>query len=107
MTLKSRIKTRSILDEIITFSNEVFKDFESDMGVEIGMLGNPTRNTVKSYVIAKWIVCSQIMTPELDAKKSDLWDIACRFVKLYTRTYWKDWPRKTQFRNTAMHSIAQ
>ena len=38
-SLKSRIKTRSFLDEIITSSNEVSKDCVSDMVVEIGKLG--------------------------------------------------------------------
>jgi len=33
--LKSGIKTPSFLEEIITTSNEVFKDFESDMAVGI------------------------------------------------------------------------
>jgi len=44
-SLKSRIKTRSFLEEIITLSNVVFKDFVSDMAVEIRMLGIPTRET--------------------------------------------------------------
>ena len=34
-SLKSRIKTSSSLEENITLSNEVFKDFESDMAVGI------------------------------------------------------------------------
>jgi len=41
-SLKSRLKTRSLLDEIITSSNEVFKDCVSDMVVEIGKLGIST-----------------------------------------------------------------
>jgi len=44
-SLKSHIKTHLFLAEIITSSNEVFKDFESDMAVRIGMLGDPTRKT--------------------------------------------------------------
>ena len=53
-SVKSQIKTGSFLEEIKTSSNEVFKDFISDMAVEIRMLGIPTQettehnNTVKS-----------------------------------------------------------
>jgi len=46
--LKSQIKTHSFLEEIITSSNEVFKDCVSDMVVEIEMLGIPTRETAKN-----------------------------------------------------------
>jgi len=49
--LKSRIKTRSFLEEIITSSKEVFEDCESDMVVKNRMLGNPTRKTPESKVI--------------------------------------------------------
>jgi len=48
-SLKSRIKTRSFLEEIITSSNEVFKDCVSDMVVEIGKLGILTRETAENY----------------------------------------------------------
>jgi len=41
-SLKSRIKTRSFLEEIITSSEEVFIDFESDMAVGIRNLGDAT-----------------------------------------------------------------
>jgi len=34
-------------------SNEVFKDFESDMAVAFSMLGNSTKETAESNVIAK------------------------------------------------------
>ena len=44
-SLKSRIKTRSFLEEIITSSNVVFKGLVLDMAVEIRMLGIPTRAT--------------------------------------------------------------
>jgi hypothetical protein len=47
-SLKSRIKTRSFLEEIITSSNEVFKDCVSDMAVEIQKLCNPTRETAEN-----------------------------------------------------------
>jgi len=50
-SLKSRIKTRSFFEEIITSSKEVFKDCESYMVVKIGMLGNPTRKSAESHVI--------------------------------------------------------
>ena len=41
-SLKSQIKTPSFLDKIITLSNEVFKDFESDLELGIRKLGNLT-----------------------------------------------------------------
>jgi len=50
-SLKSWIMAPSFLVEIITFSNEVFEDFESDMAVGIRKLGNPTWETAKSHVI--------------------------------------------------------
>jgi hypothetical protein len=37
-----------VLEEILTSSNEVFKDFESDMAVGIRKLGNLTRETAES-----------------------------------------------------------
>jgi hypothetical protein len=46
--LKSRIKTCSFLEEIITSSNEVFEDCVSDMEVEIKKLGIPARETAKN-----------------------------------------------------------
>ena len=47
-SLKSRIQTRSVLEGIITSSNEVFKDCVSDMAVEIRLLGIPTRETAEN-----------------------------------------------------------
>jgi hypothetical protein len=41
-SLTSRIMTGFFLEEIITWSKEVYKDFESVMAGEIRMLGNPT-----------------------------------------------------------------
>jgi len=52
-SFKSRIKTPSFLKEIITSSNEVFNDFESDLVVENRKLGNVTQETANSNVIAK------------------------------------------------------
>jgi len=52
-SLKSRIKTCSFLEEIITSSNEVFKDFESDMAVGIRQLGNSTWKTAQIHDTAK------------------------------------------------------
>jgi len=46
-SLKSRIKTCSFLEAIITLGNEVFKDFLSNMVVDIGTLGFPARETTK------------------------------------------------------------
>ena len=57
-SLKSRIKTGSFLEEIITSSNEVFKDCVSDMGVEIEKLGNPTRETAENNDTVKQIAGS-------------------------------------------------
>ena len=57
-SLKSRIKKDSFLEEIITLSSDVFKDFESDMAVGIRQLGNPTGKTAKSNDTAKHAVGS-------------------------------------------------
>jgi hypothetical protein len=57
-SLKSRINTRLFLEEIITCSNEVFKDCISDMAVEIRNLGNPTRETAEINDIVKQIAGS-------------------------------------------------
>jgi len=88
------------------WSNEVFKDFKSDMAVGIGKLCNLTWETAESHVIVMHKAGSQILTLDLQAKKSDLCDIGCIFVKLYTTTYWNDWLRKTQFIYNAMQFIA-
>jgi len=47
--LKSRLKTRTFLEEIITSSNAVLQDCVSDMLVEIGKLGISTRESVKNH----------------------------------------------------------
>jgi len=57
-SLKSRIKTRSFLEEIITSRNEVFKDCVSDMAVEIQTLGIPTRETAENNDTVKQIAGS-------------------------------------------------
>jgi len=46
-SLKSWIKTRSFLKEIITSIHDVFNDFESNMAVRITKLGNPTQKTAE------------------------------------------------------------
>jgi len=53
-SLKSRIKTHLFLEEIITSSNEVFEDLESDMVVVIRKLRNRNRETAESKVIVLW-----------------------------------------------------
>jgi hypothetical protein len=58
MSHKSQIKTHSFLEEIITSSNEVFKDCVSDMVAEIHKLGNPTRETAQNNDIVKQIAGS-------------------------------------------------
>jgi len=57
-SLQSRIKTRSFLEEIITSSNEVFKDSVSDMAVEIQKLGVPTQETAENNDTVKQIAAS-------------------------------------------------
>ena len=47
-SLNSQKKTCSFLEEIITLSNKVFNDFESDMAVWLSKLGDPTQETAKS-----------------------------------------------------------
>jgi hypothetical protein len=47
-SLKSQIKTPLFLEEIITWSNEVFKDIVSHMAVEIRKLGNTTWMTAEN-----------------------------------------------------------
>jgi hypothetical protein len=58
MSLKSQIQTLLFLEAIITSSNEVFKDWVSDMAVEIRKLGNPTWETAEYKDTAKQIACS-------------------------------------------------
>jgi len=50
---KSRIKTCAFLEEITTLNNEVFKDFVSDMAVEIRNLGNPTGKVAENIDTVK------------------------------------------------------
>jgi len=52
-SLKSQIKMHSFLEDIITYSNKVFIDLESDMVVWIWKLCNCSWETVKSYIIAE------------------------------------------------------
>jgi len=70
--LKSRIKTFSFLEVIVSSRNDVFKDFESHVVGGIRKLGNSTGETAKSNVIVKHNAGSYILTLELQAKKSDL-----------------------------------
>jgi len=51
--LKSQIKTPPWLEAILTFSNEVFKDWESAMLVGIWMLCYSSWKTFKCYLIIK------------------------------------------------------
>jgi len=105
-SLKPWIKTRLFWEVIITSSDEVFNIFESDMAVGIGKLGNPTRKTAEGNDPVQQTAGSSILTPHLQTKKSDLWDVACIFVGLNTRAYWKDWPHKSQFSNNTMQFLA-
>jgi len=100
--LKSRIRTYLFIKDITTSSNGVCKDFESDLAVGISILCNSTWETVNRYILVKHNAASWILTIELQAwNRSELWDFGCIFVKLYTGTYWKDWPLKTVFQNNA------
>jgi len=69
---QSQVKTHSVLEEIITSSNEVYKDFESDMEVGIRKLGSPTRDTVESNLTVQQAAGSSLITLQPQAKKSDL-----------------------------------
>jgi len=60
------------LDEIITHTNEVLGDLESDKAVGVRTLANPTAKTAESYVIVKQNAGSSLFTVELEAKNSDL-----------------------------------
>jgi len=71
-SLRSRIKTRSCLEEIITSSKEVFKDLESDMAVRIRTLVDSTQKPGESDDTVKQTASSTILTLQLQAKKSDL-----------------------------------
>jgi len=55
---KSQIKTCSLLEEIITSSNEEWKDCESGMAVGIRKLANKARVTAESKVIVQKIAGS-------------------------------------------------
>jgi len=48
-SFKSRIKTLSFLEEIITFNKLAFKDFKSKMAVGIRKLGNSSRKSAESH----------------------------------------------------------
>jgi len=88
---------------IITSCNEIFKEFEWDIAVQIEKLANSAWKTVKCYVGWKLKVDSWTLTLKLQARKSsELIDIACVFVKLYTTIYWKDWLLITQCGNNVL-----
>ena len=70
--LKAGIKTRLILDKIITVSNEVFNNFESNMAVGITKLCDPARKTAEGNDTVQDTLGSYILTPQLQAKQSDL-----------------------------------
>jgi len=104
-SLKARQKTQSFLQQIIVCSIEVFIDFESGMVGQIRNLGIATCASAESIVVVQSYPGSSILTPEVQATKSDRGDIVCIFVKLYTMTYWKDWLCQISYRNSAMHFI--
>jgi len=69
-SLKSRIKTHSSFEDIITPHNTVFTDCESDMVVGIWNLRNSSLVTVKSYGSVELNAGSEILTLELHAGRS-------------------------------------
>jgi len=97
----------SSLEETITSSNEAFKDFESDMMVGIRQLDNLIRRSAENRITVKQTAGSLILTSQRQAKKSDLWDIEYIFVKLYTRTDCKDYPRESLFMRSTVEIIAR
>ena len=62
------MKTPSFLEEIITSSNQVLKDFVSDMAVQIRMLGILTRDTVENNDTLKQTAGSSILTLQLQGR---------------------------------------
>ena len=64
--------SRSFYEEIITSSNEMFKEYESDMAVGNRQLGNSTGETARSQVTVQQTAGSSILTQKLHAQKSDL-----------------------------------
>jgi hypothetical protein len=52
-SLKSPLKRHELLDDILTSSYKVFKDFVSDMGVGIGKMGNPILKMSENLVVVK------------------------------------------------------
>lgn len=100
------IKTISLLEEIASYSNEVFQHFESDIAVRLRNLANTPLETAESYVKVTKHSGPYISTSDLQAKKSNLYDLACIIVKLYTSTYQTDWPCTSEFGKNPMHFIA-
>jgi hypothetical protein len=52
-SLESWIKTRSLFDDILTCSNEVFKDLVSDIVIGNCTLRNSIRVTIQKYVLVR------------------------------------------------------
>jgi len=67
-SLKSRIKTPSFLQQIITSRNEVFNHCVSDMVVEIGKLGISTRETDENNDTVRQNAGFQLLTLLLQGK---------------------------------------
>jgi hypothetical protein len=76
-SFKSQIQSYLLLDDIITSSNEVFTDFESDIVLGIWSLCISGWVTVKSYNSVKYAAGSSLSTVAQPARKMyNLWDIA-------------------------------
>jgi len=58
------------LEDIITISNKVYNDCESDMVVRIWKLRNLSWDTSKSYIIVELNAGSWILTLELQVRKN-------------------------------------
>jgi hypothetical protein len=59
------------MEEMTTSSNEVFKDFEPDMAVDILKLGKPPGETAENNDTVKQTGGSEIFTLQLQGKSSD------------------------------------
>jgi len=61
---------------------------------------------VRSTGVSGRFACGFLTDLHYADHKSDLWDMECVYVKLYTRTHWKDWPHKTHLWKSTMQFIA-
>jgi hypothetical protein len=65
------MKKHSFLEKIITSRQEVFKDYESEMAVGIGKLGDPTQETADCNDPVNQTTGCYILTVQLQVTKAD------------------------------------